>query len=410
MITGPLLSDLAVSVIAILFLYELYVKKNFKYLKNNIIFFFLIFNLYLLINSVFKNPGEDSLKIFFYWRFIIFAFAISYLIQKDKKVIRYFYYVLLLSFSLLCFDGFIQYFFKKNIIGLDLPHGPRVSSFFGDELILGSYLSRLFPILFGISILLKKKKSFKLPVILIFILSECIVFLSGERTSFFYMNLSCLFMIFMLQENAKLRMIILSFSLILILIVSIFNDDAKQRIIDQTLKDFNISNNESKVINNNQNQDIYFFTKQHDSHFRTALKMFLGNQMFGVGVKNFRNQCNLEIYKENEISCSTHPHNTYIQAFSELGFFGGIFYIFIFLIFIKSCFKHVYYKFFYLRKKIIFDDFEICLLSSILITLWPLAPTGNIFNNWLNIIFFLPLAFLIWKRKREKTSPLKIFK
>ena len=41
-------------------------------------------------------------------------------------------------------------FFGSNILGYELESGPRVSSFFGDELILGSYLSRFFPILFGL--------------------------------------------------------------------------------------------------------------------------------------------------------------------------------------------------------------------------------------------------------------------
>ena len=36
--------------------------------------------------------------------------------------------------------------------------GGRISSFFGDELIMGSYLSRLFPILFALFLIKKKNK------------------------------------------------------------------------------------------------------------------------------------------------------------------------------------------------------------------------------------------------------------
>ena len=56
--------------------------------------------------------------------------------------------------SILLVDGFIQFTFEKNLLGFELAEGPRVSSFFGDELILGSYVSRLLPILTGIFILI----------------------------------------------------------------------------------------------------------------------------------------------------------------------------------------------------------------------------------------------------------------
>jgi len=46
----------------------------------------------------------------------------------------------------------------------------RVSSFFGDELIMGSYLSRLFPLLFAL-FLVKKKQKFEIYFIRAFYLS-----------------------------------------------------------------------------------------------------------------------------------------------------------------------------------------------------------------------------------------------
>ena len=38
---------------------------------------------------------------------------------------------------------------------------------------------------------------------------------------------------------------------------------------------------------------------------------------------------------------------------------------------------------------------EIYLLIGIFITLWPLVPSGNVFNNWLNIIYYIPLGFYL---------------
>ena len=48
----------------------------------------------------------------------------------------------------MCLYIYIYYFFKENILGWKSPP-TRVSSFFGDELILGSYIARMFPIFIG---------------------------------------------------------------------------------------------------------------------------------------------------------------------------------------------------------------------------------------------------------------------
>ena len=192
LITGPFLSDLSISIISLLFLIYCLKEKNFSYFKNKYFYFFLIFWGYLLINSLINNFNLGSLKIsFFYFRYGVFVIAISSLLEVDKKFIKYFFYCIFLCFTVLVLDGFYQYFIGENILGWKSPSSERVSSFFGDELILGSYLSRLWPIFFGLSIFfLKKKKKLFFVFILIFVLSEVLIFLSGERASFFYINLS----------------------------------------------------------------------------------------------------------------------------------------------------------------------------------------------------------------------------
>ena len=83
------------------------------------------------------------------------VFSIKY---KDKSILTYFYYALILCFSALVIDGYIQYFTGVDLSGFKIS-GIRVSSFFGDELIMGSYLSRLFPLLFALFLVKKNKNS-----------------------------------------------------------------------------------------------------------------------------------------------------------------------------------------------------------------------------------------------------------
>ena len=135
-------------------------KKNFNYFNNRYFYFFLIFWIYLIINNLINNFNFDSLKIsLFYFRYGVFVVAILALLDFDDKFIKYFFYCIFFCFLSLILDGFYQYFVGENILGW--KSSVRVTSFFGEEEILGSYLSRLWPIFFGISIFtLKTKKIF----------------------------------------------------------------------------------------------------------------------------------------------------------------------------------------------------------------------------------------------------------
>ena len=345
----------------------------------------------MIFNSLINNFNLDSLKIsFFYFRYGVFVIAIATFLKEDYKFIKYFFNCIFICFTILVFDGFYQYFTGENILGW--ANSTRTSSFFGDEKILGSYLSRLWPIFFGLTIFIfKEKNKLSLLIILIFILSETLIFLSGDRTAFFNINLSAIFVILFSQKLLKLRLITLLSSILILIIISFVNPTAKERIIDQTIAQMNLDST-SKVENENS---IYIFSKEHTHHYIAALRMFLDNKVLGTGVKNFRNFCNDEKYKLSVDSCSTHPHNTYIQILSETGIVGFLFLLTVLIYFCKYILKHFILKF---KGKYYFNDFEICILSGIAIYLWPIVPTGNIFNNWLNIAMILNFPFLIWSR------------
>jgi O-antigen ligase len=392
LITGPFLSDLSISLISLLFLIYCLKNKNFSYFKNKYFLFFLIFCGYLILNSLVNNFNLDSLKIsFFYFRYGIFVIAIFALLKTDYKFLKHFFYCIFICFVVLISDGFYQYFVGKNILGFITSDGTRVSSFFHKELILGSYVSRLWPVFFGLSIFfLKKESKFYFLFILIFILSETLIFLSGDRSAFFYINLSAIFVILFSQKLFKLRLFTLLFSVLLLIFISLINPTAWKRVFHQTLDGMNL-------VQENRDKQIYIFTEGHQRLYTSAYKMFLDNKILGVGVKNYRNVCgDSKYYVNGVIACNTHPHNTYLQILTETGIIGFLFLIITIFYFCKYIFKHLMFKF---KDKYYFNDFEICILSGVLIYLWPFIPTGNVFNNWLNITMILNLPLLMWSRK-----------
>ena len=88
-----------------------------------------------------------------------------------------------------------------------------------------------------------------------------------------------------------------------------------------------------------------------------------------------------------------------MQVLSELGLVGLSFILIILFLFIIYSLKHLLSIF---RKNSFFNDFQIFMMSNILIFIWPIAPSGNFFNNWLNIIHTLPVIFLLWSIKKTK--------
>ena len=161
-------------------------------------------------------------------------------------------------------------------------------------------------------------------------------------------------------------------------------------------KDFNQKKIGSEFsIDQKKNKDlISIFSQEHGDHYASALKMFNDNKFLGIGTKLYRKNCSDSKYIVSFESCSNHPHNTYIQLLSETGILGFLFVFCTFFLLSLFLIKHCFYKFFY--KKYIFTDYQLCLLASIFITLWPITPSGNFFNNWLSVIYYLPVGFLLW--------------
>ena len=402
LISGPFLSDLGVSIIAILFLINSIKNKLTRYYNNIYLKLFLIFCLILIISSLLsKNPIISLKNSLFYFRFGIFSLCFWYLLETNKKLVNYLFISILVCFSSLIIDGYIQYIFGKNLLGFALHNEFRVSSFFGSELILGSYIARFFPILFGLFIFLDqlKKSKFKLFFItIIFILSEGLIFLSGERLALFFMNFSAIFIILMLKNYRTYRFWTYLISLFLIVLLANIFPNAKERIIDQTIDDFTRGTLEN---NNSEDDKFYIFSKPHHDMYKTAYNIFLDNKYFGIGPRQYRNEC--VFYKISEYSCETHPHNTYIELLSEAGFFAFLMVSGVFILLSYQSLKHLISKFFK-SKKGTMRDFEVCLISAILISIWPFSPSGSFFNNWMSIVYYFPVGLLLWQKFKSKNS------
>ena len=105
-------------------------------------------------------------------------------------------------------------------------------------------------------------------------------------------------------------------------------------------------------------------------------------------------------FREGDLGCSTHPHNTYIQLLLETGIAGIIPILLLGIFIFYKIVRQIYFSI--TNKSSGLNFIEVGMYIAVVITLWPLAPTGSFFNNWLNVIYYLPFCFIFYFAYKEK--------
>ncbi|MDC0351125.1 O-antigen ligase family protein [Candidatus Pelagibacter sp.] len=383
MVTGPFLPDLLVSVLSLWFIYFSLKYKIFYIYRNPYFYAFIGFCCVCIISSLLSDDIPLSLKAsLFYFRIGIFALLISYLIDQNNKILDYFYYSLIITFSALIIDGYIQYFSGINLLGYKMV-GMRVSSFFGDELILGSFLARIFPLLFALFVARKIKQPYEVyGISILFILIDVLIFIAGERAAFVLLNLSTLFIIIFISKYKWLRLGIFVISIIIITFIVANDTKLHDRYVKSPIDGMGLDNSKSKK---------NMFTPAHDALIRTAWNMFIDKPILGHGPKLYRVKCKDIKFASGPGVCHPHPHNFYIQLLAETGIVGFMFLAGLFIYFCYLMLKHTYIYF--TNKHLLLSDYQICLLAGLLITIWPITTSGNIFTNKLMLFYSLQMGF-----------------
>ena len=309
MILGNLLINVSFLLIFLIFLIDIYLNKNFSFLKDKIFLLLSIFFFSLLINLIFSiDPSVSTPRV-------LKILAVISLVIFFKKMInnyeKYFENIVFGSwailFTILILDILFETIFGFNIIGNKTHIPGRISSFFGDELVIGSFFVCFATIYIAtIAKFLKTNINLKLVILIIFLIT--LSFLIGERANFIKFLLISIFLLFyVIKVDIKLKIFSILMLFCLLFLSINFIKDIKYRYYSQQIENFQ---KEIKELGQNDNQNILIKTKdnitnfikwtKYGAHYNAAYNIFLDNPYLGIGIKQFRNESAKEKYKNKE--------------------------------------------------------------------------------------------------------------
>lgn len=389
------------------FLFRLFKKKEFLFIKNNFSIFFSIYFIFLVLSFLLSQFKHETYTILFYFRFYLYILALSYFFVKEKNFISYFFNSIIFVIIILVVDSSVQFFYGKNILGYENGELHRITSFFDDEQILGSFTTKMFVFLLFAKIIIDQTKK-KTHIFLNISLIGCpiLIFLSGERASLLMFFIMIFYYLIFLHREKRIRFFYFFsfFSIVLVMVFLFSSKTYYDRYVTQTISsifDKNYSQNQDLMPNNMKgNYNFYFLSAQHQNFMITSLNIYKQNKILGSGPKSFRHICADESVNISFYSCNTHPHNYYLQLISETGLVGFLIILSVYLyIILKSIIN-----FYHLVKNKKYEILEIVILGYYFAQLWPITQTGNFFNNYNSIMFFLPLSIymsILFKKKNN---------
>ena len=370
---GTFVLNIFTIISSVIFLFLFISKKisvNIKYLNLSI----SILVIFLILNNVFSIDIKTSIppSLNLMKSFLTFL-ALYYCIINLKNFKKNFFVILFFTFIFVVCDTYFQHFFEKDIFGYEVGYsnGRRLSGPFGDEFVVGAYLSKLFFLTSLLLIIFYKSKYF---YILMFLTFGLVIF-SNERSA--SIMLFCGIFIYFLFCNINIRNKLFAFIAMFVFLLSIFsyNENLKNHFITIPVK--------------------YFKDNHHKAHFLAAIEIFKNNIIFGSGIRTFRIECRKEKYSNIKTiyankRCTTHPHNIYLEILSESGVFGFMMIFTLNLYILINLIKN-----FFRKKSKYLKQIILIVFCNFFILFSPLQTTGAFFSSFSSIfyVYFYAIFF-----------------
>ena len=361
-------ADVLCSVAAMLLVVRAVLQRDNSTFNRPWIITLLMLWIYLCIRSVFATDPVASLGDAVVWlRYPMFAIAASEVLRNDGDR-RRFITIYACSVGFLSADAILQYFVGYDIAAHPQPGEMRLTGPFGRPR-AGIALAWMFlpPLL----ALVQRRQwlwATALGGISIFAIT-----LSSERMALATLGLDALGLLILLPQWRRQVLIVVGICAALVFLVMFARPSLLERQVNSTWQ----------VV-------TALDQSQYGVIWNSGLAIASEHPVFGVGMKNYRIVCPDPAFGpllgvHDLPRCSTHPHNYYLEWLIA----GGIPAVVMFVVAIGLLLRDLlaYGD----RRNLLF----VGLVATILMRLWPLAPTTSFFQNWCAIPLFLTIGWAL---------------
>lgn len=377
LVTGRAAADVAILLIALLFIVRSIVMRDGSWLRATWVRFGLALWVWMLLISNFAFDVQMSYIQAVPWlRFLFFAVALEVWVLNAVWIRR----LVITATVMLVFvavDAWWQYFTGFDFLGHPRPGETRLTGPF-DDLRVGTYLLKLmFPALLGFAMWRIGEQAsigFKLFLGGTALVVIGAVFVSGERMAFLLLVLGLC--VAAVLQKGTLRAAVVG---VLVLggvgvgVVAMADRAMLERqftSVGTTLSTFRDS--------------------PYGELWRSALHLGSERPVTGVGMKNFRVACKdpqIGLPVDVVVRCGTHPHNLYLEWFSESGVPGLI----LFLLMLAALARHLWQGWQIESNRAWIAG----PVTAVIIQLWPVATTASFFSNWSGALMWLAIGWAL---------------
>ena len=396
---------------SIFFFYFNKIKINISILDYFIFLFFLscAISSFLNFNQIEKfNIGGNKfnleisafIKSFFNFRFLFLYIIVRNILDKQLVNIKVLSVIFLICTVFLSIDIFLQ-----HLNGLDIfnntPFDGRYNGFFEHEAIAGGYIQKFSLISIFFLFIMKKNFFFKFFIIIFFInilglgilltldrmpylifffsIFILLIILKNYRVQLFASLILAIFLFLFFFNNYKIvknRYLSLAGELELVKITKLF----QKNISDKSASPENISKEDDNL------------KGDYLKIYNASLYIFLENPFFGTGLKSFLYECKkLQNNNNNKsFTCSTHPHNIYLEILINQGILGLLLFLLFIFILINNNYSKIIFSQVIVEKKILSIFFFTILISELI----PIRSYGSIFTTVNGSAFWFILSVI----------------
>lgn len=368
---GRGIADTNLSIIAGLFILSSLARKDFKWLNEPWLKIALVLYTYIVARSLFVDDIIFSVSKVIPWlRFVIFAAAMQNAASKQEKLFQRIFVSLAVVVGFLAADAIYQFFAGQDLFGrLPFDEGNGTIRLTGpySKKIVGTVIMTLSAPVLAMLYYRSRNSDNQMQMacsIFFAVLIYLSVFLSGERSAFIQITITILLLLFILNKNKFVIIAVTALVAASVAMIAVLHPALFQHRFYTIIE-----------IATHLPESVY------GKLWISALEIGINNPIFGIGGRYFEQVCSL-----HSNFCAYHPHNIYLEWFSEFGIVGLSLFLLLLISILKTIFNAVA-----IAKISEIRTLAIGTLTAILIKLLPFLPSSGFFKNW----YATPLWFMI---------------